>query len=495
MEPDRADRRPIGGAALARLLGDLAADYPIVPLSDEELEAPIEFRDPDAAPAIEGYDLGVEAGRGGQGVVYRATERASGRDVAVKVLPGGHFSHPEHRSRFLKEARILARLRCPGVVRTLHHGRTTDGSLYMVLPFVDGPPLDRYAAALAGDDAAVAELFALVADAAAAVHAAGVVHRDIKPSNVRVGPDGRPQLLDFGLAGSGVIGDASRCLTSDGRVLGTLEWSSPEQASGDVAAVDARSDVYAIGVMLCEAIAAGHAPPYPVRGTPREVTDHILATRPAVAGRSPADPLAAVALRCMAKRPADRYQTAADLAADLRRVAGGGLPATRPGRLGSGLLASACAAALAVATIAVLGRAPLGGHDAQTPSAAVSSSWLGDRAHEEFAWVAVGDGATACVARGPASAAAVASEFADGRPAGNGPAVVTRSDAERYCALIRTARVSYRLPTAAEARWMADHGAAGRIGPRGGTPAADEWSSEAADDGASRPFRVIAVPH
>ena len=481
MKPAPADRRR---AAVDRLLGDVVPDEPIVPLSDEELEAPIEFRDAGTAPAVDGYDLGVEAGRGGQGVVYRATERATGRDVAIKVLPGGYFAHPEQRSRFVREARILARLRCPGVVRTLHHGRTSDGSLYLVLPFVDGPPLDQYAAGLAGGDAAVAELFALVADAAAAVHAAGVVHRDLKPSNVRVGSDGRPQLLDFGLAGSGVAGDASRGLTSDGRVLGTLEWSSPEQASGDVAAVDARSDVYAIGVMLCEAIAVGHAPPYPVRGTPREVTDHILATRPAVAGRSPANPLAAVALRCLTKRPADRYQTAADLAGDLRRVATGGTPSRRIGCHGRSRWAWGLAAAVATAVtvFAVPFRPTRGGHGDAAPPRQPS----GDRGHDAFAWVAVGDGRTACVSRGTVTATAIAGVLADGRPEGHrGPAFATLADAVRYCDRITTPRTSYRLPTAAELRWLAGHGDAGR--PAG------EWSSGAAEDGVPRPFRVIAV--
>ena len=312
-------------AAFDRSGSDGPLEGPLPVLTDEELDAPIELLVPGAPPSIEGYDLAEEVGRGGQGVVYRGTERTGGRAVAVKVLPGGHFSDARARSRFARETRILYRLRCPGVVTATGHGRTADGSLYLVMPYVDGVPLDGHAARAAGGDAAVALLFAEVADVVQAVHAAGVVHRDLKPSNVRVDRDGRPHVLDFGLAGSTATGDASRSLTGSHQILGSLPWASPEQARGDADAVDTRSDVYAMGLMLAHAIGGG--PPYPVDGPPHAVVDRILHARPRVPGRPDGDPLAAAALRCLAKRPADRYPTAASLAADLRRVAAGGRPA------------------------------------------------------------------------------------------------------------------------------------------------------------------------
>ncbi len=289
---------------------------PVDALPDHELDRDIEL--PDLLPVLDGYDLVGEVGRGGQGVVYRGTERATGRDVAVKILPGGHFPDARARSRFAREIRILSRLAKPNVVSILDHGTARDGSSFLVMPFIEGVPLLQFAAGLGRDDPSIAVLFGRVAEAVDAVHRAGVVHRDLKPDNVRVDADAVPHLLDFGLADSPA--DKSRALTRSGQVIGTLSWLSPEQAEGRRRAVGPRSDVYALGLMLCRAIADGGAPPYAVDAEFDRAVVQIRESPPVVAGRETSDPLARIALRCLAKRPAGRYRSAAALAADLRRL-------------------------------------------------------------------------------------------------------------------------------------------------------------------------------
>ena len=207
------------------------ASGPLPTLTDDDLESEIRLLGDGQMPTVVGYELTGVIGQGGQGIVYRGTQAATGRDVAVKVLPGGHFADGRARSRFAREIRILARVAGPNVVPILDHGRTTDGSSFLVMPYIDGQPLGAFAASLRGNDRAIASLFARVADAIDAVHRAGVTHRDLKPDNVRVDRDATPHLgLRLRLRADWRAGPVADCSPAPGQVLGSLPWLSPEQA-------------------------------------------------------------------------------------------------------------------------------------------------------------------------------------------------------------------------------------------------------------------------
>ncbi|HSD81577.1 MAG TPA: serine/threonine-protein kinase, partial [Solirubrobacteraceae bacterium] len=268
-----------------------------------------------------GCRIEAVAGRGGMGVVYRATELALGRPVALKVLAPERAAEPAFHERFEREARMAAAIDDPNVIPVYAAG-SEGGRLYLVMRYVEGTDLQALLAregALAPGRAAA--IVAQVAAGLDAAHAAGLVHRDVKPANVLIG--GRPPgehvyLTDFGLTLAAATTDTR--LTTTGQWIGTVGYIAPEQLRGDP--VDARADVYALGCVLHAALTG--RPPFPRGTVPATMAAHLHEPppRPSDSAGVPV-PFDAVVARALAKDPADRYPSAGDLAHAARAAAAG----------------------------------------------------------------------------------------------------------------------------------------------------------------------------
>lgn len=276
-----------------------------------------------AADSILGYSILREIHRGGQGVVYQALQASTKRKVAVKVMKEGPFAGPADKARFEREVQILGQLKHPNIVAIYDSG-VAGGNFYFVMDYISGQSLDEY---MAGKEHGINEtlaLFAKICDAVNAAHLQGVIHRDLKPSNVRVDAEGEPHVLDFGLAkvATGRITDESvpNLMTVTGQFMGSLPWASPEQAEAMPSKIDVRTDVYSLGVMLYQMLTGRF--PYSVVGNMRDVLDNILRAepaRPSTVRKQINDEVETIVLKCLSKERERRYQTAGELARDIRR--------------------------------------------------------------------------------------------------------------------------------------------------------------------------------
>lgn len=289
-------------------------------------------------PTVAGYELLEELGRGGMGVVYRALQLSTKRVVALKVMLAGPFASDASRRRFDREVELAARFQHPYIVRILESGATA-GRRYYAMDYVRGLRLDRYLAEVQPDIRSTLNLFVEMCAAVEHAHGHGVVHRDLKPGNVLVDKDGHPHILDFGLAKATDQPDADASLagtlSSPGQVLGTLFYLSPEQAAGTPAEIDARTDVYALGLMLYEALTG--ALPFDTTGRPSDIIQRILdrpPVRPSTLAHHVDRDLETIVLTAMEKDKPRRYPSARDLADDLRRyLAGDPIHARPPSRI------------------------------------------------------------------------------------------------------------------------------------------------------------------
>jgi len=279
------------------------------------------------------YQVQALLGAGGMGEVYRAHDTKLGRDVALKVLPRELADQPERRARLLLEARAAAALNHPNIC-TIHEVGEADGHAYIAMEVVEGQPLNRRLAEGPLPLQDVVRYGLQLADALAHAHERGVVHRDLKSANVMITPEGRVKVLDFGLAKrlsgeelADVTTRSHATLTQPGAILGTLPYMAPEQLRAQPA--DARSDVWALGVVLYE-MAAGVRP---FEGhTGFELSSAIFHDTPPPLPLQVPAPLQALTRRCLEKEPARRYQRASEVRAALEMV---GSPATAPVTPGS----------------------------------------------------------------------------------------------------------------------------------------------------------------
>jgi serine/threonine protein kinase/WD40 repeat protein len=272
--------------------------------------------------AIPGYEIAEEIHRGGQGIVFRAKQLSTARDVAIKVTRSGPFTGPQERERFSREVHILSRLKHPQIA-TIFDSGTAGDCLYFVMDYIDGCSLDTYVADRGLSIVQTLALFVDICDAVTAAHLQGVIHRDLKPSNIRVDLNGTPHVLDFGLAKVNTVDDGPG-MTQTGQFLGSLPWASPEQAEGDFKRIDSRTDVYSLGVVLYQLLTGEF--PYSVDGTFREVTNCIISQAPVPPLRLNADidgELGTILLKCLQKEPGRRYQSVGELGRDIQRYLDG----------------------------------------------------------------------------------------------------------------------------------------------------------------------------
>jgi eukaryotic-like serine/threonine-protein kinase len=281
---------------------------------------------------LAGYEIVDKLGEGGMGEVWRAKDDQLGRIVAIKLLPADFSADPDRRARFEQEARALGALNHPNVVSVFGAGQH-EGRSYIVSELVEGESLravlDRGRLPLRK----VIEISVQIAEAMAAAHNAGIVHRDLKPENIMLTPEGRVKVLDFGLAkrtlnaSAAADSTATLALSQPGVIMGTVGYMSPEQVRG--AAIDSRSDIFSFGAVLYELVTGHRA----FAATSAVETMHAIlhqdppeltASDPSI---SPA--LNTIVRRCLEKLPAQRFQSAADLAFALRAIAPSSISGTQ----------------------------------------------------------------------------------------------------------------------------------------------------------------------
>ena len=304
------------------------------------------------------YEIVSRIGGGGMGEVFRARDMRLDRTVAIKILPAEFADNTELRTRFEREARAISQINHPHIC-ALHDVGRAEGVEYLVLEFLEGETLAERIQRGPLTIAEVLRFGSQIASALACAHRAGIVHRDLKPANVMITKSGA-KLLDFGVARSAPAlasptaedETVAKPLTEAGMILGTLRYMSPEQLAGEE--VDARSDIFALGAVLYEALTGARA--FDGKSRTSVITAVLAGSPRPVSSLRPTTPAALehVITKCLAREKEQRWESAADIASELEWIAGsstGGSPAVsvaKPPRR------TALLVTLAVAVIAIL---------------------------------------------------------------------------------------------------------------------------------------------
>ena len=295
-----------------------------IPPHDDQSLPPLSMEAPstraeqmDRYPNIEGYKIIEPLGGGGMGIVWRAEQLSTRRQVALKLMVSHRIDSTKAQARFQREVELTARLDHPNIARIYDSG-LHQGMHYYAMELVDGVPLDRYVKGKSLSRTQILALMQKVCQAVLYAHLRAVIHRDLKPSNILVSPDGQSHVLDFGLAKALLEEDDALTISVEGQIAGTPAYMSPEQAAGHHSQTDTRTDVFSLGVILYELL-TGQSP-HDLSGSMFDVLHQITEgriRRPREVDKSIDSELEALLLKALAQNPEDRYASAGALAKDI----------------------------------------------------------------------------------------------------------------------------------------------------------------------------------
>ncbi len=321
---DMCSNEPLLLAEVGALLEAHAADGSFIEPPTVAIAAERRIENHQLPDSVGGFRIIRQVASGGMGTVYEAEQLEPRRTVALKVLRNLGPS-TESLRRFRHECQILARLKHPGIAQIYAAGTAREGGRalpYFAMEYIPGAQaIDAYANDRRVSTRDRLNLFITACDAVQYGHQLGIIHRDLKPANILVGDSGRPKVIDFGVARVTAPDAAQTTLhTQTGQLIGTLTYMSPEQCDPHAQAIDTRSDVYALGIvlykLLCDEL------PYDVRQQSlleaTRIIKHVPPRKPSLVDNALRGDLETIMLKALAKDPAERYQTVADLARDLR---------------------------------------------------------------------------------------------------------------------------------------------------------------------------------